>query len=126
MLKETSKSLRLYFGFVAAISFFYAAAVVAQGDLSPLVAVFSVVNLVFGVMFTYIVVKFRVLLYSRPAFIKKVLVANLMFSVVGFALSIPEGLQLGPIVSLIVAVLIYLYLVKSVIRLSSEEGPKTA
>ena len=91
MLKETSKSLRLYFGFVAAISFFYAAAVVAQGDLSPLVAVFSVVNLVFGVMFTYIVVKFRVLLYSRPAFIKKVLVANLMFSVVGFALSIPAA-----------------------------------
>ena len=125
-LKETQKSLRLYFGFVAACSFYYAVAMVAQGVISPLMAVFSVVNVVFGGLFTYIVLKFPVLLHTKPSLLKRVLAANLVFSVAGFALSLLGGVQLASVISLILAVLIYVYLARSVMRLSNETGQETA
>lgn len=125
-LKETPKSLRIYFGLVAAASFYYALAMIAPGVISPLVVVFSLVNVVFGVLFTYIVVKFAALLHTKPSFIKKVLAANLMFSVIGFALSLLGGMQLGPVISLVIAVILYVYLVRSVTRLSSEANIQIA
>jgi small basic protein len=125
-LKETPKSLRLYFGVVAAVSFYYGVAMVAQGPLSPLVAVFSALNILFGALFSYIVVKFSALLHTNPSFIKWILAANLTFSVVGFGLSLLEGIQFGSVVVLVLAVLIYVYLVRSVTRLSNEARLKTA
>ena len=125
LLKENPKSLRLYFGVIAAISLYCAVAPLMHGPLPSLEVVFSVVNIVFGVLFAYIAFKFSVLLPTKPAFIKRILGASLLASVVGFALSLPDGLQLGQVGALILAVLITVYLTKSVTRLSGVAASKT-
>lgn len=126
MLKETPQSLRLYFGLIAALSFFFGIPALARAAGSLQALLLSTENLVFGALFAYIYFKFTVLLPQRPRFIKNVLTANFALSVLGFCLSLTRGLQPGPVLHLLIAALIYYYLVKSVSRLSAEASPPTA
>jgi hypothetical protein len=120
MLKETPQSLRLYFGFVAAFSFYWGMMSLYRAGISPLVVLLSTASIVFGFLFAYIVIRFAELLPKRPDFIRTVLAANLALSVVGFALSLSVAVQLAAFFDLGLALLIYFYLVKSVTRLSAE------
>lgn len=126
MLKETRKSLRLYFGIVSAFSLLSGVAAVSQSRDSFLVIALSAANIGFGVLFGYIVVKFAELLPQRPAFIKKALTANFALSILVFFLSLSGGIQPGAIFNLAIAALVYVYLVKSVARLSAERISQNA
>jgi hypothetical protein len=126
MLRETPRSLRLYFGIVAALSLLWGVRAIYLAGSSPLVVALSGANIVFGFLFAYITIRFTELLPRRPAFIRNVLAANLALAVIGFLLSLSGGIQPGALFSLGIALLIYFYLVKSVTRLSAEATSKNA
>jgi hypothetical protein len=125
-LKETAKSLRLYFGVIAALSFYYALKGLRQDETSRLVVAMCIVNVAFGVLFGYIAVRFSYLLQSKPGFLKTVIWANLLFAVLGFVIAIFGGLQPAHFVGLLLAVLISVYLIRSVTRLSGVTAAATA
>ena len=120
MLKETPRSLRLYFGLVAAYMLLPVVIVIYRGGSSPLVFLLLATSIVFGLLFAYIALHFTELLPKRPAFIRNVLGANLPRAVIGFLLSLSAGVQPGALFGLGIAPLIYFYLVKNVTRLSAE------
>jgi hypothetical protein len=127
MLKETPSSLRLYFGIVSAVSLLWSVAGFMHGMGSLLVFALSLASGVFCILFGYIVVRFTALLSQNPGFIKNVLLGNLLLSIISFALVMMGGFQPSAFIRLLVAILIYVYLVKSVVRLSAEaaqQGPQ--
>ncbi len=126
MLKETPRSLRLYFGIVAVFSLLPIVAVITQGRGSLLVLAITLVSAIFGALFAYIAIRFAELLRKNPKFITNVLIGNFALSIVGFGLSLMGGLQPASLVRLLIAALIYFYLVKSVIRLSAEATQENA
>ena len=126
MLKETPKSLRLYFGIVSAFSLLSGIAALAQSRGSVVVIALSVASIVFGLLFGYVVVKLSELLLNRPSFIKSVLTTNFALSILVFLISLTGGIQPGPLFRLGIATLIYFYLVKSVTRLSAEASAQNA
>jgi len=120
MIEETSRSLRTYFGIVAAISIFagYVASTQAHGSL--LILTLAAANILLGVLFGYIVFKFAQLLPRKPKFIKSVLIGNFVLSLIIFLLSSVGGLPPSAFWRFLVAVIVFVYLMKSVTRLSAE------
>lgn len=119
MLKETPKSLRLYFAFIAAISLLPIATAVVRGQFSALVSWDMLVNLVFGVAFATIAVRFHQLL-RNPAPIKAVLIVSMISMLISFTASLRGGLHTPAVIALILSFLIFVYLMRSVTRLSKE------
>jgi len=120
MLKETPQSLRQYFGLVAIITLVFGIASLVQSGGAPVAILLSLVAIVFGVWYLYITVRFPQLLYGNPKLIRGVLLANLVYSFISFALSLTGGLQVGGLVRLGLTIAIFLYLTKSVDRLSAQ------
>ena len=120
MLKETPRSLRQYFGLIAAISILFGGAGVYEGRIVPIAVALSFVTLIFGALYLYITIKFVVLLPKKPVFIKNVLTANLIFGLLMYSLSLFAGFHPGALIQIAIEVLVYFYLVKSVNRLSAE------
>ena len=126
MLKETPKSLRLFFGIVAALSLLFGVAAISQGSRSALVVVPALVAITFGILFAYIAGNFYELISKNPSFIKGVLISNFSLSIVGFGLSLAGVLQPARVGQLLFDALICFYLVRSVARLSSNAVPQNA
>ena len=126
MLKETPKSLRLYFAFVAGLSLLPIAAVIFQGRLSDLVSLTMLLNFTMAGLFAYVVIRFQRLL-RNPKPIVVILVASGTLSVISFVASWQGGTPtFAQVAGLTLAVLITLYLLKSVTRLSKEVSAENA
>ena len=82
MLKETAKSLRLYFGFIFA--------------------------------------NFADLLPHRPRIIKRILTIHLLLGALGFAASLAGSFNPGSMMGMLLAVLVYVYLMKTINRFSTD------
>jgi hypothetical protein len=120
MLKETPRSLRLYFVFVAALSSFYAVAPLAKGAVSTAIELLAVlVNFTFGVVYALIALRFDALL-RKPAPIHVVLVINLAQAIIGFASSMRQGMRQADVGTFVLTLFIIIYLMRSVRRLSHE------
>ena len=126
MLKETPRSLRQYFGLVAVLTLLIGAVGLYAGRLTPLLLIISFLTVAFGAMYLYITIKFAELLPKKPAFIKNVLTANLVLRALMFLLSLAAGVRPGALFQIIIALLVYFYLVKSVTRLSAEVAAQMA
>ena len=136
MLKETPRSLRLFFGILAflyAIMFAGAVSEVtilvlkkAEFHLSVLFVAQTLYKLAVAVAFGFVVAKFAYLIRENPKGIKRVVHLNFWGSIVFVVIYLLRGTPpnyLGGIISLIV----YLYLLNSVDRISKELlEPKTA
>ena len=120
MLEETPRSLRLYFGIVSAISLFASYAAITQARGSLVVLGLAASNITFGVLFGYIVFGFSRLLLRKPKFIKGVLIGNFVLSLIIFLLSSVGGLLPSAFWRFLIAVAVFVYLMKSVTRLSAE------
>jgi len=120
MLKETPRSLRQYFWLVSALSIVLGAAALVPSQASVLDVSLGGAGIAFGLVYGWIAYDFDALLAQRPGCIKIVLSANLALRVVGSALLFFVGAGSGTVFPLVVSVLVYLYLVRSVDRLSKE------
>ena len=119
MLKETPKSLRLYFALVAGMSLLPMSTAIVRGQFSDLVSWSTLLNVAFSVCFVYIVIRFERLL-RNPTPIKVVLIVSMALGVISFVVSLQSGLQTRQVGSFILAMLIFVYLMRSVTRLSNE------
>ena len=119
-LEETPRSLRTYFGIVSAISLFSGYVAITQARGSLVVLALAAANVILGVLFGYIVVQFTPLLTKKPGFIKGVLIVNFTLSLIIFLLSSVGGLPPSAFWRFLVAVAVFVYLMKSVARLSKE------
>lgn len=121
MLKETPRSLRLYFVLVAAFSFLSAAEPFVKGTVSTPIAWLSVgVGLAFGILYALIAIRFDALL-RKPTPIQVVLIVNLVQATISFAASLLQGTALlRAILGFALSALIFVYLIRSVRRLSLE------
>lgn len=121
--EETPQSLRLYFGLVAGFSLFFGSVALAQAQGSAIVIGLAAANIALGLLFGYIVYAFPRLLARQPRFLKGVLIANFALSAVIFLLSAINGALLHALFRVIIAVVVFVYLMKSVSRLSQAAGP---
>jgi len=120
MLKETPKSLRLYFGIIAAFYLLIGIAAIIRTAGTAFSSIYVLQNLVFGALFASITIRFESLLKNSPMFIKGVLTANLVLSLFWFVILLRNGTQPATVIGLVVGLLIYFYLIKTVNRLSKE------
>jgi hypothetical protein len=125
MLKETHRSLRQYFAFVAVISFLSAAGAIISQRWSALASWPVAVNTTFCLLFTFVAVRFHRLI-ARPALIRAVLATSAALSLLGFVLSLRSGIQVSSVATFVVSILIFVYLMRSVTRLSNESATKNA
>ena len=132
LLKETRESLRAYFVFAAVLSSHAATAhrdavtaAISSGKSSTLASVPMFVNLTFAVLFLYIALRFKKLL-PKPALIKVVLAISMALAALSFAVSLRSGVQVSSVATLILSLLLSVYLLKSVARLSTEVAPRIA
>lgn len=126
MFKETPESLRLYFVFCAAYQYLPMTTAAAQGRISGLVSLPMLVNFTVAVLFIYVAIRFKRLL-RNPTPILVILVATWTLSAINFALSLRTGAPtVAEVVGFTLSVLIVLYLMKSVTRLSKEVSGEKA
>lgn len=119
MLKETPKSLRLYFAFIAGISLLPIATAIVRGQFSDLASWSSLVDAAFAVWFVYVAIRFERLL-RNPTPIKALLIVSMASAVISFLASLQSEIQTFPVGAFILSALIFIYLMKSVTRLSKE------
>lgn len=119
MLRETPKSLRLYFAFLAVLSLLPIAKAVVRGQFSDLVSWSTLVDLTLTVYLVYIVIRFEQLL-RQPIIIKVWLIASMSSAAGYLAASLGSEHQATAIGAVILSVLIFVYLMKSITRLSKE------
>jgi sensor histidine kinase YesM len=126
MFKETSRSLRLYFGLLAALWLFSSTMMAFKASLAFTFLLTWVSQAIFGLLFAYITFRFEVLLLKSPKFIINVLTGRLVLSFVGFGLSILHGFHLNSIIPLIIALLVYFYLITNLRRLALDKASHEA
>jgi len=129
MLKETPKSLRTYLGIVSALYFIMWAGAVSQiilllhdkpgAHLSPVFLLQAAFMVAIAVAYAWITVKFNTLITDNPAMMKAVLHINLAGSVLFAVVYMLLGLRPN-LFGLLISVLIYVYLLKSVDRISND------
>ena len=121
MLKETPRSLRLYFAAIAFLSLWPVVAALAHARFSSLVSFPMLVNFTVGVVFGFVAIRFDRLL-PAPTRIIVMLAGTWILSAIGFALQMRDGTEkFGMLVAAFaLSILIVLYLIKSVLRLSKE------
>jgi hypothetical protein len=125
MLKETPRSLRQYFSLVAILSSFPLVFNVARGGYSTLLTPFALLNFASFAAFAYIVIRFYSLL-PNPKFIQAVLGVGGIWTLIGFAFSLRRGVDTRAVVVVVISLLVMVYLMKSVTRLSREATQKNA
>jgi hypothetical protein len=123
MLKETPRSLRTYFGLIAAFYLLIGIGGLSRGRYNWIIFVALLTNICFGALFGYITMRFEALLSGRPRFIKGVLTVNVVTSAVFTVLLFASVVNL---VQFAIGLLIYFYLMKTVTRLSNEEPEPNA
>ena len=118
LLKETPRSLRQYFGLVAGLQILALIGMISGGTASLLTFSFWE-TVVTAVLFIYIVVRFPALLL-QPTTIKVVLALGLVESTAWFVARLFGGVTVTQVVTFVLAVSIYWYRWRSVVRLSAE------
>lgn len=123
MMKETSRSLRQYFALIAAITLIGVIGDLARGPLSSATVANVLTNLAQAMVLIYIAVRLPAML-PHPIFIQGVLGICGVWAVVCFVLSIGDGPSTQSIVVFVLSMLIVIYLMRSVARLSREAVQK--
>jgi hypothetical protein len=129
MLKETSKSLRTYFGIISFL-FLVISVLLAIGashlsdqkhnnQLLCFLIIQTVFRFCLGLAFGFIALKFQSLMREKPELIKNILHINFAISMCFQILNFVFTARLG-IYTFIFSILIYVYLLKSVERISNE------
>jgi hypothetical protein len=119
-MRETPKTLRLYFilsGLLGALGSFV---VLTQGLVSPLTLVTGIINLGFSVAFLYVGFSLHRLLVETPGKISGVIQAAMGWTVLGFLLGLVGGMQVRAIVIFAFTLLLCWYLLVNVRRLAAE------
>lgn len=80
------------------------------------------VNMTFTVVYLYIAFRFEKLL-PKPTWIKVVLVVSMAWTAISLAISLRSGVQVKLVATLILSLLLFVYLLKCVARLSAEVAP---
>ena len=130
MLKETKTSLRTWFAVVTVLFLLMGAGRVAQvilllrgrpeARLSPLFLIQTVFILLVALAYGFVWVKFNGLIGAKAAQIMSVLHVNYWGSVAFATIYVLYGT--GPnVIGLLVSTLVYVYLWKSVVRISKEQ-----
>jgi hypothetical protein len=129
MLKETSKSLRTYFGIISIL--FLAVGIVStiavlrsieQKQNNPLlwlILIQTIFRLCLGLAFVFVTLKFQKLMREKPKTIKNILHINFGVSVGFPILSLAFGARFN-LITFLLSIFIYVYLLKSVDRISGE------
>ena len=136
MLKESKKSVRLFFAIISFLYFVMGAGAVSQliifindnpgAHLAPLFLTQTAFRIFIALAFGYVALKFSHLITDKPKTIKGILHFNFWGSIVFLIIFIILGTKVN-FIGLVISALVYVYLLKSVDRLSKEEiEPKTA
>jgi hypothetical protein len=123
MLKETPRSLRAYFALVTLFWFLGAFGGYRQAGSNHVVLFLAGLSMLLCVLYAYVVTRFPHLLRDNPVFLKNTLTAGLIYSLGLTVLSVLNGAATGGLIRILIAIAVYLYLVKSVNRLSAEVAP---
>lgn len=125
-MKETQRSLKLYFGLGAAFALLTGTVNLVRNLNSVGVVGVSLISIAFGLFYVYIIVRMRQLLLTQPQFITIVLTANLAFGLVIDVLSQLQGINPVFLGQMAFSVLIYAYLVWNLKRLAADEQAKAS
>ena len=126
MLKETPKSLREYFTLISVLSLLPFILAAFERRWSAFASVSAVFNLCFIGLFIYIAVRFYALL-RKPALILTVLTFGTAAMLVSYGVRLfSSGVDSKTPVILVISLLVYCYLFRSVTRLSREALQHTA
>ena len=130
MLKETSSSIRRYFGIVSFLYLLVAAGAFAQvalllrkspsAHVSLLFLIRASFMLAVSLGFGFVTVRFKALIVDAPRIIRGVLHASFWGGIALSAIYYYYGSQPNPI-GFVVSLAIYIYLLRSVERISLEE-----
>ncbi len=120
MFKETPKSLRLYFAVLAVISLLPMATTVFSGQFSDLVSWSTLVDFTATMILVHISIRFEQLLRT-PTVIKVWLIAGMGTAVSRLVISLGGEHMLIAGGAVVLSALLFVYLMKSVTRLSREK-----
>lgn len=120
MFKETPKSLRLYFAVLAVISLLPMATTVFSGRFSDLVSWSTLVDFTATTILVHIAIRFEQLLRT-PTVIKVWLIAGMGSAVSRLVISLGGEHMLIAGGAVVLSALLFVYLMKSVTRLSREK-----
>lgn len=126
MLKETPRSLRQYFTLIAILSLLPFILAAFQQRWSAFASMSAIVDLGFVGLFIYIAVRFYVLL-KKPTLILAVLTLGAASMLVSHVARFIRGdLGSSSIAIVVISLLVYWYLFRSVTRLSREAAQQNA
>jgi len=120
LMKETKKSLKWYLIAIGILSLWGISNIgIINKDFIS--GILLLINAFFGVLFLYTGMKIDELLDKSPKFIFNILITWLGFIIINSLYNFVKGLFVGAnIISVIISVLITIYLIKNLKRLSNE------
>ena len=121
-MKETVRSLKLYFVLSALLSGAINIWALLRGE-PGVGTVISLIGIGFAVAYLYVGVRLRQLLSTAPRQITNLLIAGAGFLVLLFLLDLLSGMQSGTLPQVIIGLLITWYLFVNVRRLAAESQP---
>ncbi len=126
-MKESVGSLKAYFMVVSVLGIIGSLPTLGASPINPLFLVIGLIELGFSVAYLYIGITLRKLLVKSPKLLNNTLLASMAYQVIiTFLLSLLNGLQIGLVIRLAIALLLLWYLLTNVKRLSQEVKSNSA
>jgi len=123
-MRESVRSIRVYFIVIACFYGFRGIFAFAGSPVLVIDAIIGFIGIAFGIAYLYIGIRLKQLLIESPKVINSVILLSMGVLVVSFLLGVLSGMQASTGGPLIVGLLVTWYLLKNVKRLSSEERSK--
>lgn len=123
-MRESIQFLKAYFIFAGVLSGFITYADLPEPQENIIGFIFRLVGIGFSITWVYVGISFRKLLTQAPEVITTLLLVQMALLILGFLMSLANGLQTDPVVYLVVGLMINCYLFYNVRCLVAEERSK--
>lgn len=120
-MKETVKSLKLYFILSGILGLVGSTGLLALASTSPISAIFGIIGIAFAVGYFYVGVSLQKMLVTSPPTVSNLLYASIAYQVINFLIGLTGGFQPSAAGILAFSLLITGYLLVNVKRLAGEE-----